>query len=96
MTTENTACNCFTDYLDRVKNHLITQVKIPEGAKDVEFKWRDQTFSLSGGDRAPVNPRVEFEFRAPKKGGGHAKNLRKDYVSIYANYCCFCGRKYGK
>ncbi len=96
MTTENTACNCFTDNLDRVKNHLIERGTIPEGAKDVEFKWRDQTFSLSGGDRAPVNPRVEFEFRAPKKGGGHAKNLRKGDISIYANYCCFCGRKYGK
>jgi hypothetical protein len=47
--TENKACNCFEDTLNRVKEHLTDQGKIPEGAIDVSFRWQGQTYMLSGG-----------------------------------------------
>ena len=96
MNTKKTKCSCFEDNLSRVKGHLIEQKVIPEGAIDVDVKWKERIYSLSGSDIAPVNPKIEFEYRAPKKAGGHVKNIRKDDVAIYANYCCFCGRKYQK
>lgn len=96
MPTESTTCSCFTENLERVKSRLHEQGEIPEGAIDVHVGWQGQIFMLSGGDYAPVNPKIEFEFRKPKKHGGHTRNLSKQDVSICANYCCFCGRKYKK
>ncbi|MCQ8881702.1 hypothetical protein NQS96_07820 [Pseudoalteromonas shioyasakiensis] len=89
-------CNCFDDNFERIKNHLIETGAIPEGAIDIEFEWQGRAFILSAGDFSPVNPKINFQYRAPKKGGGHARNLRKSDVSIFATHCCYCGRKYNK
>lgn len=89
-------CNCFTENLERVKNHLTESGAIPEGSIDIDVRWQNQVFILSEGDFSPVNPKINFEFRAPKKGGGHARNLRKSDISIVATHCCYCGRKYNR
>ncbi|MFT6789674.1 MAG: hypothetical protein ACJAVX_003056 [Pseudoalteromonas rhizosphaerae] len=92
--TENKACNCFTETLNRVKEHLTEQGKIPADAIDVSFGWQGQTYMLSGGQYAPVNPKIEVKFRAAKKSGGHARNLTKNELLIAASHCCYCGREY--
>ncbi|WP_288985812.1 hypothetical protein [uncultured Pseudoalteromonas sp.] len=89
-------CNCFTENLERVKNHLTESGAIPEGSIDIDVRWQNQVFILSEGDFSPVNPKINFEFRVPKKGGGHARNLRKSDISIVATHCCYCGRKYNR
>ena len=96
MTTENTICNCYTENLERVKNHLTESGAIPEGAIEVDVSWENQTYILSGGDHSPVNPKINFKYRAAKKNGGHAINKREEKINIFANFCCFCGRKYQK
>jgi len=92
--TKVKSCNCFKETLERVKNLYLEKGKVPEGAIDVDFRWQGQGFILSEGEFAPVNPKIEVKFRSPKKGGGHAKNMSKDEVSMIATHCCFCGRKY--
>tara|TARA_Y100000588_G_C13641807_1_gene664082 strand:+ start:304 stop:606 length:303 start_codon:yes stop_codon:yes gene_type:complete len=92
--TQDKPCNCFNENLERVKNHLNEKGKVPEGAIDVDFRWQGQAFLLTQSDYAPVNPKVEAKFRAPKKGGGHARNMSKLEISLMATHCCFCGRKY--
>lgn len=87
-------CKCFSEMIEKVKDQLMDQ--IPEDAVEVDFSWENTAFFPSGGDYSPVNPRVKIEYRKPKKGGGHAKNLTKDSISILCNYCPFCGRKYEK
>ncbi|WP_138438548.1 hypothetical protein [Marinobacter alexandrii] len=90
----DTKCNCFSEYLEKVKEKVSPQ--IPEGADEVSFVWQNRIFLVSGADYSPVNPRVEVEYRKPKKGGGFAKGMTRDTISIMANYCAFCGRKYEK
>lgn len=90
----NNKCNCFSEYLEKVKEQVIPQ--IPEGSDEVHFNWQNRVFLISGKDYSPVNPKVEIEYRKPKRGGGFAKGMTRDTVSIMANYCAFCGRKYQK
>lgn len=85
-------CNCFEETLERLKEHIAPQ--IPQGAIDLKIDWDGRTFMLSKGEFAPTNPKVKIEYRAPKKGGGHAVNLKKDSVNITASHCCFCGNEY--
>tara|TARA_R110000851_G_scaffold158526_1_gene301553 strand:- start:8413 stop:8718 length:306 start_codon:yes stop_codon:yes gene_type:complete len=92
--TENKACNCFAETLERVKNHLTDQGKIPAGAIDSDFRWQGQAYILSGGEYAPVNPKIEVKYRSPKKHGGHARNMSKIDMTIMATHCCYCGREY--
>ena len=92
--TENKACNCFTETLERVKKLYLEKGKVPEGAIDVDFRWQGQSFILSEGEFAPVNPKIEVKFRSLKRDGSHAKNMSKGEVSMIATHCCFCGRKY--
>ena len=87
-------CKCFSEMLEKVKPQI--EKAIPEGSADIDVSWQNLAFFPSGGDFAPVNPRVEVEYRKPKKGGGHAKNFTKDSVSILCNFCPFCGRKFEK
>ncbi|WP_409425415.1 MULTISPECIES: hypothetical protein [unclassified Pseudoalteromonas] len=92
--TENKACNCFKDTLNRVKDHLTEQGKVPADAINIGFRWQGQSMILTEGEYSPVNPKVEVEFQAAKKGGGHARNKTKIDISIMATHCCYCGRKY--
>jgi hypothetical protein len=85
-------CKCFEENLVKIKEHIAPQ--IPEGAIDVDVDWDGMAFRLGGGDYSLVNPKIKVEFRAPKKGGGHAANLKKDTVTIFVSHCGFCGRKY--
>lgn len=87
-------CKCFSNMIEKVKEQLVSQV--PDDAIEVDFSWQDAPFFLSGGDYAPVNPKVKIEYRKAKKGGGYAKNYTKESVSILCNYCPFCGRELGK
>lgn len=87
-------CNCFEETLVKIKEHVAPQV--PEGAKDLSIDWDGRTYLLSGDEHSPVNPKIKIEYRAPKKGGGHAANLKKDTVSILASHCMFCGYQYKK
>ena len=87
-------CDCWDDMLNKVKEAVAD--KIPEGSADKAISWKDETFCLTSADVAPVNPRVRWEYRAPKKSGGHCKNMTRDEVIIAANYCAFCGRKYDR
>lgn len=92
--TENKACNCFTETLNRVKDHLTEQGKVPADAINIFFRWQGQSMTLAEGEYSPVNPKVEVEFQAPKKSGGHARNKTKIDISIMATHCCYCGREY--
>lgn len=87
-------CNCFSEYLEKVKEQVIPQ--IPEGSSEIHLDWQNRVFLISGADYSPVNPKVEIEYRKPKKGGGFAKGMTRDTVSVMMNFCPFCGRKYQK
>lgn len=88
-------CNCFDEKLELIKEKVLEQV--PEGSEDVKVEYENRTFILSANsDYSPVNPKVKFEYRKPKKGGGMAKSLTKDSVIMVADFCCFCGRKLNK
>lgn len=84
-------CKCFSEMIDKVRPQIMEA--IPKGSVDIDISWQGMVFFPSGGDYAPVNPRVEVEYRKPKNGGGHAVRFTKDSVSILCNYCPFCGRK---
>lgn len=84
-------CTCFDDYLTGVKEAVSDQ--IPEDSSEVSIEWQNYTFFLSGGDYSPVNPKVEIEYRKPKKGGGYADRVSGHAFGITANYCVFCGRE---
>ena len=92
--TQQARCECFNEYLFKVQEQVMPQ--IPEGAAEISFSWQNRVFLMSGGDYSAVNPKVEIEYRKPKKGGGFAKGMTRDTISIMANYCAFCGRKYQK
>ena len=87
-------CNCFKDRLKGVEPKILSQ--IPDGAIDIDIRWQNYSFFFGGGDYSPVNPKINIEYRAIKKNGAPAKNLKKSDVSIIADYCCFCGRKLDK
>lgn len=92
MSDKNESCSCFEERLNAVKNHVSSQ--LPNGAVDISFSWKDQQFFLSSDNEySPVNPRVAVEYRKPKRGGGHHKNLSKDEITMTASHCCYCGRK---
>ena len=82
-------CECFDEMLNVVKEKVV----IPEGSKDVSFQFEGYAYFLGGGDFSPVNPRVLFEYRQPKKEGGHRVNKTKGDVIVSAKFCCYCGRK---
>ena len=85
-------CNCFDEYLEKVKEH--TEKRIPNNATEVDHCWDNAVFILANGDFPSVSPKVNYSFRAVKKNGEPAKNITKNEVSVRAEYCCFCGRKY--
>ena len=87
-------CTCFEDNLKLVKDAVIEQM--PDGCIDLDVRWQNSVFFISGGDYSPVNPRVLAEYRLPKKGGGHRSSLKKLEQSLLANFCCYCGRKLNK
>jgi hypothetical protein len=87
-------CNCFEETLVKVKDHIKTQ--LPSNATEVEIDWDQRIFLLSGGDHAPVSPKLKVEYRGVKRNGEPNKNLTKDTVSMLASHCCFCGREYVK
>lgn len=94
MSEKTEVCNCFSENLERVKEHLISSGQIPKGAKDIKFEWEGRFLNLSGKDCSPVSPKIKFEYRPEKKGGGHAATLKRNNVGMSARHCCFCGRKY--
>ncbi len=91
MTTEK--CTCFDDLLKELEVPI--RKSLPEGVIDVAISWKDYAFFMSG-DYSPVNPHVKYEYRFPKKGGGHRANLTKKEVTMTASHCCYCGRKLNK
>ncbi|ATC93488.1 hypothetical protein [Pseudoalteromonas tunicata] len=87
------SCKCFDEYLAAVREKIVNN--LGDNAIDTKVEWSNTTWIL-GGDYAPVNPQVKFEYRKIKKGGEIAKGITKDCITVSANFCCFCGRKYQK
>lgn len=83
-------CNCFDENLERIKEQVIAH--LPDGATDLRVEWKGRTFFFSG-DRLPVNPRVNIEYRKMKKDKTPAKHITRDSVGILCSYCPFCGRE---
>lgn len=83
-------CNCHNEIMEKVKE----KVDIPDGAADMDFEWKGKVFRLDGKNSDPCPPRVEFSFRAPKKGGGHRSNKTTSSLVVFGSYCTFCGVKY--
>jgi hypothetical protein len=84
-------CKCFDETLVRVTNHV--EKTLPEGSCDFDIEFEGRSFFMCGGDYSPVNPKIKYEYRAPKKGGGHKVNMTKRETIVMASFCCFCGRK---
>lgn len=85
-------CNCFQETLEKTKEHLSKQ--LPDGATEFEVSWKNFAFFFSG-DRAPVNPEIEYKYRAMRRNQTPAKNLTKKTIGIMCSFCPFCGRKLG-
>lgn len=83
-------CNCFDENLERIKERVIAQ--LPDDATDLKVEWEGYSFFFSG-DRVPVNPKVNIEYRKMKKDKTPAKNLTKESVRMLCSYCPFCGRE---
>ncbi len=89
-------CNCHEETLEKIRAKLIGEGRIPEGAAEIDFRWKDRAFILSGGDHSPVAPQLELSYRQPKKGGGFRENKTTKQMGVFGDYCTFCGRKYGE
>lgn len=87
-------CKCFDEMLEKVRPKIMES--IPDDSIDVEIRWQNYGYNLSGTDTSPVNPNILYEHRLAKKDGGHRRNLSKHEVFLTASYCCFCGRKYNR
>ena len=85
-------CTCWDDMLEKLKEQIMPQ--IPEGSTDIEIRWDNSVWVLSNRDIPPVSPKLLTEYREPKRGGGHRRNLTKKENFIVCKYCTFCGRKY--
>lgn len=83
-------CQCFDSSLTKVKEHVIKQLGNTPYT-DLDVKWKDYSFILSGKPHVPVNPKVSIEYRGQKRNGDWKANLTKDECSIMARYCPFCG-----
>ncbi|MFV0511911.1 MAG: hypothetical protein ACK5M8_22060 [Shewanella algae] len=94
MSDQKKQCNCFQDLLEKVKSHL--KDKIPEDATEFEANWENSALILSSGDYSSVNPRINYSYRKVKRDGTNAKSLTRNSVSVFCDYCPFCGRKYEK
>ena len=88
-----TKCNCFSENLEKVKEKVIKDM--PKGASDINIWWDGGSLFFSG-DYSPVNPKINTSYRAKKKSGEPAKNLTKSSLSLFAEFCCYCGRKLKK
>ena len=84
-------CNCFEDNLKRMEEHILKE--LPEHT-DFDIGWDGYGFFFNS-DQVPVNPKINYEYRAFKKDGSPMKNLSKASVSMLSNYCPYCGRKLG-
>ena len=84
-------CKCFDETLERIKTYL--EKKLPGGSCDFRVEFEGYSLFMSGGDYSPVNPKIKYEYRAPKKRGGHRANMTKSETTVMASFCCFCGRK---
>jgi len=86
-------CNCFAENLEKVKKIVVERVTgdakvLPE---DFDIRWDNYVYFLNGKSRVPVSPKVRWEYRKAKKGGGLTKNITKDDASVYARFCPYCG-----
>ncbi|HFD4079508.1 hypothetical protein P3632_22015 [Vibrio parahaemolyticus] len=86
-------CNCFEENLNKIKEHI--KEDLPSDITEFKANWDGAAFILSG-DRVPVNPKVNYEFRGTKRDGSPAKRLTKVSVRVFCSYCPFCGRKLGE
>lgn len=89
-------CECFENSIERVRNHLQENGKIPDGVDDFEIDWQGRSFILSAGEYAPTNPKIEYSFTPIKKDGSKAKNKKKSDITLVASHCCFCGEKFDR
>jgi len=85
-------CECFRDKMELVKNKV--SESLPKGIEGFTARWDNEVWIVNGEDRCSVNPKVNYEYFLPKKGGGFRLNKTKKEVSLLATHCCFCGRKY--
>ena len=83
-------CDCFEKNLSIITEKLRTE--LPDGATEFEVSWTGAALFFSG-DYVPVNPEVNYQYRAMKTNQTPAKNLTKKTIKILCSYCPFCGRE---
>lgn len=85
-------CECMSETLDKVKAHL--QEKLPKH-EDFSAHWNGAVFRLDRpGTCVPLQ--VAYSYTRVKKNGDLEARRRKDTISIFPNYCLFCGTKLEK
>lgn len=87
-------CNCFEERLALIEEKVLEQ--LGEDAADINVEWQNLNLFFGGGDHSPVNPKIEITYMPRKKNGELSKNVKRDKVTILADYCIFCGREYQK
>ena len=76
-------CNCFDELLEVARKPL-------EGKNELEVKWQNRVFFLSGEPNAPTVLKIEREYRGVKVNGQPCKNKTKDSVNVVLKFCPFC------
>ena len=87
-------CNCKQDTERRLIEALSEPEQLPEGAINISARLTGYAMMLEEGRTMryrQVMP-IDVEFQAPTKAG--AMKIKKQKMSMQANYCMFCGTKY--
>ncbi|MBB5320444.1 hypothetical protein [Marinobacter oulmenensis] len=84
-------CKCFDEVLAKVANKL--RGRIPE-SESASFKadWQNKTIVFGEEElTTKIGLPISYEFQKIKKSGEPHKNLTKDSINVFMNYCPFCG-----
>ncbi|MEO8641887.1 hypothetical protein [Pseudomonas sp.] len=86
-------CNCKQDTESRLVEALAEPDQLPEGATKISARLTGYAMMLGENLMRfrQVMP-IEVEFQLPTKAG--VMKLKKQKMSMTANYCMFCGEKY--
>lgn len=86
-------CDCKQDIERRLVESLAEPDQLPEGASDISARLSGYALMFGGNVmRFRQVMSIEVQFQASTKAG--AMKLKKQKMSMSANFCMFCGEKY--